>query len=259
MDEHALGHLDAEDVVAMADTLRRALVAGDDAGHATRAAADLARHCGFDGFSYLVVRTGTIGPELVRHWTTAGPQWTAWYREHIFQRIDPRVTLTHDRSAPLAWQHAGTAAELARGTFAASATASGIGSGLAMSLRQAHGERAIIAWDRRTVQPDPARTAKIRDELASLALLGCLLHERILGAHWPAPDTPRSAMLTDRERECLTRAACGLTSADIGAKLGIAERTVNFHMGNIVRKLGVLNRAEAIARGVALDLVRLQR
>ena len=46
-----------------------------------------------------------------------------------------------------------------------------------------------------------------------------------------------------------------MTSADIAVKLGIAERTANFHIGNLVTKLGALNRGEAIARGVALNLV----
>ncbi|MCC6869953.1 MAG: autoinducer binding domain-containing protein [Burkholderiales bacterium] len=254
MDEQTLGRLDADDVASMAEALRGVLTADDD-GDAGIAAVGIARRCGFDGLSYLVVRAGTVGLELLRHWTTARPQWKAWYREHLFHRVDPRVTLTHDRSAPLAWQHAGAAAAEGRGSFAAAATASGIGSGLAMSLQQMHGERAIIAWDRREVQTDAA----IRHELANLALLGCLLHERVVGARWPASAVPPATALTERECECLTRAACGLTSADIGVKLGIAERTVNFHIGNIVRKLGVLNRAEAIARGVALDLVRLQR
>ena len=40
--------------------------------------------------------------------------------------------------------------------------------------------------------------------------------------------------------------ARGQTSADIGNKLGIKARTVNFHMGKILRKLNAVNRQEAI-------------
>jgi DNA-binding CsgD family transcriptional regulator len=46
-------------------------------------------------------------------------------------------------------------------------------------------------------------------------------------------------------------AAQGLTSADIGGRLAIAERTVNFHMRNVMRKLEAQNRAEAIAKALA--------
>ena len=45
-----------------------------------------------------------------------------------------------------------------------------------------------------------------------------------------------------------------MTSIDIGEKLGIAERTVNFHFGNILSKLGALNRHEAIAIAVRRGL-----
>ena len=38
-----------------------------------------------------------------------------------------------------------------------------------------------------------------------------------------------------------------MSSAEIGGKLCVAERTVNFHFSNMMSKLGVLNRQEAIA------------
>ncbi len=67
------------------------------------------------------------------------------------------------------------------------------------------------------------------------------------------------SLITLRERQCLDLASNGMTSADIGVKLGIAERTVNFHFGNVFAKLGVLNRAEAIAQAWAKQLLPLSR
>ena len=63
--------------------------------------------------------------------------------------------------------------------------------------------------------------------------------------------------LSNRERECLIMAAKGMTSADIGIKLGIAERTANFHFGNLIGKLGVLNRKEAIAKAITTGQIHL--
>jgi len=63
--------------------------------------------------------------------------------------------------------------------------------------------------------------------------------------------------LSSRECQCLTLAARGMTSYDIGEKLGIAERTANFHFSNIISKLGVLNRREAVAMGMAHGLIRV--
>ena len=62
--------------------------------------------------------------------------------------------------------------------------------------------------------------------------------------------------LTHRERQCLGMAANGLTSGDIGGKLGIAERTVNFHMGNVLRKMAALNRTEVIAKALARGVLQ---
>ena len=63
--------------------------------------------------------------------------------------------------------------------------------------------------------------------------------------------------LTQRECDCLKFAARGMTSADIGNKLCVTERTVNFHFGRLRQKLGALNRPEAIAKGVSMGFVTL--
>ncbi len=53
--------------------------------------------------------------------------------------------------------------------------------------------------------------------------------------------------LTGREHECLHWASMGKTSWEIGAILGITERTINFHIQNACRKLRARGRQAAIA------------
>ncbi|MGH1577408.1 response regulator transcription factor [Planktotalea sp.] len=65
------------------------------------------------------------------------------------------------------------------------------------------------------------------------------------------------AGLTKREIECLQLAAAGATSKAIARKLGLTERTVQFHMSNTCSKLGAKRRAEAVAKALALGLVAL--
>jgi DNA-binding CsgD family transcriptional regulator len=62
--------------------------------------------------------------------------------------------------------------------------------------------------------------------------------------------------LTERELTCLRLSAHGQTSADIALKLGMKTRTVNFHFGNILRKLNAMNRQEAIAKAVSANLLK---
>ena len=51
--------------------------------------------------------------------------------------------------------------------------------------------------------------------------------------------------LTDRERQILEGVAAGNSNKEIGAELGVTEKTVKHHMSNILQKLQVRNRVEA--------------
>ena len=51
--------------------------------------------------------------------------------------------------------------------------------------------------------------------------------------------------LTRREQEVLDLVADGLTNAEIGAKLFIAEKTVENHMSSILAKMNVESRRDA--------------
>jgi two-component system response regulator DevR len=56
------------------------------------------------------------------------------------------------------------------------------------------------------------------------------------------------AGVSAREREVLALLAQGLTDREIGERLGISPRTVETHVGSLLSKLGVRNRAQAAAR-----------
>lgn len=58
---------------------------------------------------------------------------------------------------------------------------------------------------------------------------------------------PRNERLTDREREILQLLAGGLSNRAIGLRLHITERTVKYHVSEILGRLGAENRAQAVA------------
>jgi DNA-binding CsgD family transcriptional regulator len=72
--------------------------------------------------------------------------------------------------------------------------------------------------------------------------------------HDPRPEPVRYA-LTDRQIEAMTWVARGKSSADIAILMHVSERTVNFHVNNVIQKLGVATRVQAAIRCVVLGLI----
>jgi DNA-binding NarL/FixJ family response regulator len=72
-----------------------------------------------------------------------------------------------------------------------------------------------------------------------------------------APGGGRAPLrLTERELEVLRLMARGVSATKAMARrLGCAERTVKFHVGNVLDKLGVRSRAEAVAYALGNRLV----
>jgi DNA-binding CsgD family transcriptional regulator len=59
--------------------------------------------------------------------------------------------------------------------------------------------------------------------------------------------TSSGGVLTGREEEVLRLVAAGLTNRQIGERLYISGKTVSVHISNVLGKLGVGGRAEAVA------------
>lgn len=58
---------------------------------------------------------------------------------------------------------------------------------------------------------------------------------------------PRRLRVTEREREVLRLLADGLSNRAIGERLQISERTVKFHVGEILGRLGAESRGQAVS------------
>ena len=69
------------------------------------------------------------------------------------------------------------------------------------------------------------------------------------------PESVPDLDLTSRERDVLALLVKGLTNPEIAERLSISRATVKVHISNILSKLGVSNRAEAIALAIQRKLV----
>jgi DNA-binding NarL/FixJ family response regulator len=83
----------------------------------------------------------------------------------------------------------------------------------------------------------PGLAAKILDEFSRLS-------SPAAAEAAPADSTPG---LTERQSEVLALAAQGFTYKEIGSKLNLGPRTVKYHMQEIIQRLHLENRAQALA------------
>ncbi|WP_116811154.1 helix-turn-helix transcriptional regulator [Steroidobacter cummioxidans] len=86
-------------------------------------------------------------------------------------------------------------------------------------------------------------------------MFASMLHDAVVRIEVPKLLPEQSIAMTPRERECLKWSADGKTAWEIGQILSITERTVVFHMNNVIQKLGASNKIQAIVRAVSLKLV----
>ncbi|MGZ4427734.1 MAG: MadR family response regulator transcription factor [Nocardioidaceae bacterium] len=70
-----------------------------------------------------------------------------------------------------------------------------------------------------------------------------------------APKVEETKKLTARECEVLRLLARGMSNRVIGEQLYISETTAKFHVGNILRKLGVSGRAEAVYEASKMGVI----
>jgi transcriptional regulator EpsA len=69
-----------------------------------------------------------------------------------------------------------------------------------------------------------------------------------------APESRKGNALTSREKEILNWICRGKSNIEIGLILGLSQFTVKNHVQKILRRLNVLNRAQAVGKALALRL-----
>jgi DNA-binding NarL/FixJ family response regulator len=101
----------------------------------------------------------------------------------------------------------------------------------------------------KTAPPEDLITA-VRVVARGEALLSPSVTRRVIQEvtrhHRPARPSPELERLTQRELEVLRLVAEGLTNAEIAARLYVSEATVKTHTSNVLSKLGLRDRVQAV-------------
>ncbi len=92
-------------------------------------------------------------------------------------------------------------------------------------------------------------------EIETLRLVAAMVAERLAGCAAAPRRAPERPLLSRRERECLQWTAAGKTTWEIAAILEISPNTIDGYIASATRKLGAVNRTQAVAEALRRALI----
>jgi LuxR family transcriptional activator of conjugal transfer of Ti plasmids len=223
----------------------------DNEAEFERVATRLTRHLGFRWFAYL--RLMDYAPVLISSYPKS---WTDRYFDLGYQRLDPVVQRARRERGLFSW---GGTAPRPIGTreqrrFFDEAMTFGISSGITVPISGGFGRMA--AFTLATDEPIARAERLLADSRDVVHLTGLYFHTHATVKLGQNSDPPAgTAILTQRERQCLAWAAQGKTVADTAVLAEIAPRTVVFHLENARRKLGAASITQCVAEALRRGLL----
>ncbi len=217
---------------------------------------------GFNLFCYLGIK-GDGGTEPRRapsvddtiFLTNVPTAWTDHYLEENFQDDDPIIKQCLTSRLPLKWTE-----ELKRqakskraNSVLADALDFGIRRGLTVPIHGPGGELGVMSLY--SDLTDKEFLSAVDTNQYDLHLMSLYFHDAVQKKLANQEAIPKPIPLTDREVEILQWTAIGKTAWEIGAILKISERTVNFHLQNLMGKLGVHNKTHAAAKAMSFGFI----
>jgi DNA-binding CsgD family transcriptional regulator len=129
----------------------------------------------------------------------------------------------------------------------------GITASIVAPVRLPRGRFGVLSW----LGPvDSMLAMQLADDLGpELLLLAHYFLDLVRRGAEPPPAHEDLARLSSRELECLTLIAKGASDQAAGDQLGLATRTVRFHLSNAAEKLGAQSRSHAVALATQLGIL----
>lgn len=125
-------------------------------------------------------------------------------------------------------------------------------------LLTAHKDQALVKKALRTGASGYALKYHAFEELLDAircVASGGLFVSPSVGEKMPHLNNKKHLPLSVKEKEVLKWMAAGKGNWEIAKLLGITERTVKFHVGNIMKKLDAVNRAQAVVVATQTGLI----
>lgn len=222
---------------------------------------------GYSAFAYLDVRTMPMGGEPVPFFQTSlNPDLVQTYIDENYMAADPAVLRGAASNAPFTWADCPEYYEWRQPRRGVKPRSHQV-----FKTAFDFGYRQGYIIPAHAVDTQGRRSSALitlfwseQEELFGtpetlppwLRLVGLYYHERMLQLRGISSGTlAEMPALSDRERECLNWACRGKTCSESAIIMGITERTVEFHIANAMKKLGVHNKFHAIAVAIQRGLI----
>lgn len=211
--------------------------------------ADFTKQLGFEYCCYGIRVPLPVSNPSVAIFDTYPAGWMRHYQESNFLEVDPTVREGMSSTGLIVWPDSRPADA---SQMWADARDFGLAVGVAHSSWTAHGAFGLLTISRPSDVLTPSEIDMLTLQTSWLANVAHALMSQFLV---PKLVPEASVALTPREREVLCWTGEGKTSCEIGQILNISERTVNFHVNNLLLKLSAVNKVQAVAKAVAMGLI----
>jgi DNA-binding CsgD family transcriptional regulator len=175
------------------------------------------------------------------------------FENQVRSRGDPVMQHCKLSSRPIVW-HQSTYVSAGRADLWEEQARHGYRSGIALALHLPAGRHFLVGIDRGQASLDDAEQCS--QQAAELLLFASCAEGVGTRLLVPVADSGAIAELSSREREALQWTMGGKTAWEIGRILGISEQTVVRHLAHAARKLGCVNKVQAVAKALRLGMIR---
>ncbi|MBL8631376.1 MAG: LuxR family transcriptional regulator [Rhodospirillaceae bacterium] len=218
---------------------------------------------GYNYFTYAgldadEIRDATPGQPLLSdliYLTNLKAEWVAHYLESDYAHVDPVVRECTEQRLPIRWDEKFKANT--RNTFEAQmmddAWENGLKRGLTIPVHGPRGELGIFSLNSDLSDKEFHKITSAKKY--ELQVIAYHFHDSIQRNLRAEKTTALPVPLTDREVEILKWTVEGKTAWEVGTILKISERTVNFHLQNVMEKFGVHNKTHAAAKAMHMGLL----
>ena len=212
----------------------------------------LVEHCGFRSFTHVGLRGFAPSKQSPPYVTTVPAEWERHYQQQGLAAHDPVLTKCLSGTVPIKFT------DLSRESLPKDQSETmrhcadfKMDLGVSIPVHGPNNSLSVLSvyhdGTERTFQQASA-------SVPILTFAALHIHEYLMNQ--VQSPVPPPTTLTERELECLVWTAHGKTAWEISVILKVSERTVKFHLNNVMRKLGVHSRTHAVARAISLGLTQ---